>query len=231
MDDHERLRELERQFVLGCRNWYLLRLWEQCGSFDSSTIAERIRVAEEFLATEGRGGVIWAQGGWLYLIDHLVGRLSDDDPHIRGEAAIALGDLESGRAVPVLLERVQSPEITPHDRACAAWALGRIGRGRSDIVPVLLSVLEQSANSPDANELRRCAAEAVVGLSDNGDVLFAVARLCLIDPYFKCKLIGLELIERLGERGAELRPLIERLTNDNVESVISAARKAMSGST
>ncbi len=157
----------------------------------------------------------WAWGGWLYLIDHLIGRLNDDDPHIRGEAAIALGDLEreGGKAVPVLLQRVQSPEITPHDRACAAWALGRIGRGRNDVVPMLLNVLEQSADSPDADELRRCAAEAVEGLADDGDVLFAVARLCLIDPYYKCKLIGLGLIERLGERGAELRPLVERLVD------------------
>jgi len=183
------------------------------------------------LATEGRGGIFWAWGGWLYLIDHLTGRLTDDDPHIRSEAAIAIGDLEreNGKAVPVLLQRVHSSEITPHDRACAAWALGQVGRGRSEIVPILLSVLEQSADSTDANDLRRCAAEAIVGLSDNGDVLLAVARLCLIDPYFKCKLIGLDLIEKLGERGAELRPLIERLVVDEVDAVSAAARRITSG--
>ena len=225
MDDQDRLRELEGRFILGCRHWYLLRVWERYGSFESSTVAERIRVAEEVLATEGRGGVTWAQGGWLYLIDHLIGRLNDTDPHIRGEAAIALGDLESGRAVSVLLERVQSPAITPHDRACSAWALGRIGRGRNDIVPVLLNVFEQSVGSVDADELRRCSAEAIETLADDGEVLFAVARLCLVDAFYKCKLIGLGLIKNLGERAAELRPWIERLVVDEVEAVSVTARR------
>jgi len=225
MNDHERLRDLEGRFVLGCRNWFLLRLWERHRSFDSSTIGERIRIAEEVLTTKGRGGVTWAHGGWLYLIDHLIGRLHDDDPHIRGETAIALGDLENGRAVPVLLERVQSPEITPHDRACAAWALGRIGRGRSDVVAVLLKVLEQTAGSADTDELRRCAAEAVEGLTDGGEVLFAVARFCLLDPFYKCKLIGLGLIERLEVRRLELIPFVERLIRDEVKAVAEAARR------
>ena len=226
MDDHERLHELERQFILGCRNWYLLRLWERCGSFDSSTIAERISIAEKVLATEGRGGVTWAQGGWLYLIDHLIGRLNDNDPHVRSEAAIALGDLENGRPVPVLLQRVQSAEITPHDRACAAWALGRIGRGRSDVVPVLLEVIEQTASSADTDELRRCLAETIESLTDNEALLAVVARRCLTDPFYKCKLIGLGLIERLDdERRRKLIPFVKRLILDEVESVSTEAQR------
>lgn len=228
--DFERLRDLERQFVLGCRNWYLLRVWERHGSFESSTVTERIRVAEEILATEGRGGVAWAQGGWVRLIDHLITRLNDDDPHIRSEAAIALGDLENGRAVPILLKRVQSAEITPHDRACAAWALGRIGRDRNGVVAVLLNVLEQTARSADTDELRRCAAEAVEALTDDGEVLFAVARICLIDSYYKCRLIGLGLVERLGDRRAELLPLVERLVRDEVEAVSTEAGRITSKS-
>lgn len=232
MNDHERLRELEDEFILGCRHWYLLRLWGRHRSFESSTIAERIQVAEEVLATEGRGGVTWAQGGWLYLIDHLIGRLNDDDPQIRSEAAIALGDLEqeNGRAVPELLERVQMTEVTPHDRACVAWALGRIGQGRNDIVPILVNVLEQTAGSADADELRRCAAEALEALTDDGEVLFAVARICLIDSYYKCRLIGLGLVERLGDRRAELLPLVERLVRDEVEAVSTEAGRITSKS-
>jgi hypothetical protein len=227
--DFQHLRELEGQFILGCRNWYLLRVWERHGSFESSTVAERIRVAELVLATEGRGGVAWAQGGWLRLIDHLIGRLNDNDPHIRGEAAIALGDLRSGWAIPVLLERIQSREVTPHDRACAAWALGRIGRGRNDVVSVLLKVMEQSADSTEADELRRCAAEAAQAIVDNGEVLFAFARLCLADSYYKCKLIGLDLTERLGERRAELLPLIELLIRHEIDAVAALARKTLTG--
>lgn len=231
MGDQERLHELERRFVLGCRSWYLLRLWERHRSFESSTVADRIQVAEEVLATDGRGGVTWAQGGWLYLIAHLIGRLNDDDPHIRGEAAIALGDLEqeNGRAVPVLLERVHSPQVTPHDRACAAWALGRIGRGRNDVVPVLLKVLGQFGGAIDAEELRRCAAEAIESLTDDDNTLFEVARYCLADAYYKCNLIGLGLIQRRGEQKDDLLPLVERLVMNPVQPVAVKARHILTG--
>jgi hypothetical protein len=225
--DLDRLRDLESRFVLGCRNWYLLLLWQRHRSFESSSVADRIRVAEEVLATEGRGGVAWAWGGWLALIEYLIGRLNDAEPSRREEATIALGDLdgEAGRAVSVLLERVQSAEITTHDRACAAWALGRIGRGQQAIVPILLSLLQEMAKRSDADELRRCAAEAIESLTDDDDTLLSVARLCLMDQYFKCKLIGLSLAERLGDRWSELRPLVEQFIDDEVEDVRAAARR------
>lgn len=225
--DIDRLRDLESRFVLGCRNWYLLLLWQRHGSFESSSVADRIRVAEEVLATEGRGGVTWAWGGWLAVIEHLVGRLNDTDPFVREEAAIALGDLdgEGGRAVSVLIERVRSAEVTTHDRACAAWALGRIGREQDAVVPILLSVLQESAKQSDADELRCCSAEAIEALTDDDDALLSVARLCLVDQFYKCKLIGLSLAERLGDQRPELRPLVEPLCDDEVEEVRAAAQR------
>jgi hypothetical protein len=62
-------------------------------------------------------------------------------------------------------------------------ATGREEMRRRLPVPVLLNVLEQSADSQDAGELRRCSAEAVETLTGDDQVLFAVARLCLVDPF------------------------------------------------
>jgi HEAT repeat protein len=225
--DLDRLRDLESRFVLGCRSWYLLLLWQRHGSFESSSVEDRIRIAEDVLATDGRGGVTWAWGGWLALIEHLIERLNVTDPFVREEAAIALGDLEGdgGRAVTVLLERVQSAEITTHDRACAAWALGRIGREQEVVVPILVGLLHEAAKQSDADELRRCLAEAIESLTDDDDLLLKVARLCLMDQFYKCKLIGLSLAERLGDQRPELRPLVEPMCDDEVEEVRAIARR------
>lgn len=226
MTDLDRLRELERQFVLGCRNWYVLWLWQRYRSFDSATVEDRIRVAEEVLGTPWRGGVAWAWGGSLALIDHLIGRLTDADPLIRQEAAIALGDFEGQgrRAVPALLDRLRSSAITFHDRACAAWALGKVGSATA-VVPALLEVLGGTADEPNADRLRRYAADAIVELTNDPDLLLSVARLCLVDRYFECRLLGLHLVETLGELGRELRLLVEPLVEDEVAEVREAARK------
>lgn len=50
--------------------------------------------------------------------------LGDTDPVLRRRAAWALGEFESRRAVPPLLERTRDPE--PGVRGTAAWALGEI---------------------------------------------------------------------------------------------------------
>jgi hypothetical protein len=46
-------------------------------------------------------------------------------------------------------------------------------------------------------------------LTSESDVLLQVARTCLKDRYFKCKMIGLDLIGRIDESGRELTPLAE----------------------
>ena len=71
-------------------------------------------------------------------LDQLLVELDDLDPIVRQEAAMALGDFcpKDHPAVNVLIERLHSPQQTPNDRTCAAWALGRIWgqgvRGRSN---------------------------------------------------------------------------------------------------
>ena len=125
------LRELEARLrtVSGAWSHYQLRLWQQCRSFDSAGIDDRIRVAKEVLAATHRGEWIWALGGWHMLFAEIQSKLDDPDPHIRGEAAIALADIgpRASRTIPLFLERLRSTNTTFHDRACAAWALPRIG--------------------------------------------------------------------------------------------------------
>lgn len=65
-------------------------------------------------------------------------------------------------------------------------------------------------------------------MSDDADALFTVARLCLVDPFYKCRLIGLGLTERHGKRGAELLPFAERLVDDEVDEVAVTARRITS---
>ena len=115
--------------------------------------------------------------------------------------------------------------MTLHDRACAAWALGKVGS--VEIVPQLLSVLRTAVDQPATDELRRCVAEAIEQLTSDTEILLQVARTCLVDRYFKCKLIGLNLKGRLGERGRELIPLVERLVQDELREVREEANRAL----
>ena len=182
MTDEERqlLRDLEDEFVVGCRYWYVLQLWQECGSFEASSIEDRIRVAYAVLKKAGEGGTQWVWTGWIELVDHLIERLEDPVAEVRQQAAIALGDLEDEgeRAVPVLLQRLQSSAITFHDRACAAWALGQIKHDSDQVVPALVAVLQETADQEEAGELRRYSAEAIERLTDDPDRAF-VGRSCL----------------------------------------------------
>ena len=99
------------------------------------------------------------------------------------EAAIALDDdcTKHHSDVDVLIERLRSSEQTSHDRSCAAWSLGRIGAKSRDIVPLLLEHL---------------TGEMAVSVR--------VAQHCLADKYWKCRMHGLVLGERLLKRQPDL---------------------------
>ena len=97
MTDEERqlLRDLEDEFVVGCRHWYVLKLWQECGSFEASSIEDRIRVACAVLDEAGAGGTQWVWTGWIELVNHLIERLDDPVAEVRQQAAIALGDCKT----------------------------------------------------------------------------------------------------------------------------------------
>jgi hypothetical protein len=97
-----------------------------------------------------------------------------------------------------------------------------------------LVVLDETANEAETDELRRCSVEAVESLTDSFRVLVQLARRCLLDRYWKGRMHGLMLAERLGERDRRLLPMlqpnVEPLLNDEVEEVREVARRIVRGS-
>jgi hypothetical protein len=169
------------------------------------------------------------------LLAEIESKLNDIDPHIRQDAAVALADLgpHAPAAIPLLLDRFRSPEETLHDRACAAWALPRIGVDGDQEVPLFLQVLDETADEPDADELRFRVAEAVEALSDSFRVLVPLARRCLRDRGWKSRVFGLALVERLGKRNRRLLEMllssVEPLLDDEVDEIREDARRIVDG--
>jgi len=130
-----------------------------------------------------------------------------------------------------LIERTSSSEHSIHDRACAASALGEIGAKAYEVVPMLLAVMEATKDQAEANELRYYAAYAIENLTGEIDVLVTVARLCLADCHWTCKMLGLALAERIIKRQPDLRssfvPLIRPLSDDVIEEIRTAARQLL----
>lgn len=79
-----------------------------------------------------------------------------------------------------------------------------------------------------------CAASAIENLTSELDVLLIVAQHCLVDRFWKCRVHGLFLAERLIKRQADLRDgfvsLIEPLLKDDVEEIREGARRVLDGS-
>lgn len=221
--------ELEARLksTFGAWSHYHLRLWRQLRSKDAAGIEDRIRVAKKVLAATHRGEWIWALGGWHMLLGEIQTKLNDSDQH-RQDAVIALVGfgLHARGAVPVLLDRLRSIESTVHDRTLAAWALPRIGADEGS-VSILMAVLDETADQSEAGELRLRLTEAVECLTDSLRVLVPLARRLLRDRSWKCRLQGLRLVERLGERDRRLLPMlvpnIVPLLDDEVNEVQAVA--------
>jgi len=160
-----------------------------------------------------------------HYLDQLLAKLDDLDPIVRRDAAMDLGDFcpKNHPAVNVLIERLRSPQQTLPDRACAALALGRIGAKACEVIPILLTLIEEMKDQADADALRLFAAEAIEKLTGEMDVLLPVACRCLADRFWKCRVSGLSLAERLLKRQPEvshrLVPLLEPLVNDEVDEI------------
>ena len=157
------------------------------------------------------------------------------ESHIRGDAILALTEFghHARDAVPMLLKLLSSSESTLHDKTGDAWALPRIGAADEESLPSLLTILDRSGEQTDAGELRRCVAEAIEQLTDSFRVLVPLARRCLSDPHWRCRLHGLVLVERLGKRHKRLLPMlvpnVEPLVDDEVEEIRAVAQRIEDG--
>ena len=227
LHDEKRLREVEAQVSSkGGSTIYRLRVWKECGSFDTASATDRIAIAEKCMFS---GGFCYQQSVHLQLVKLLIAKLSDPDPTIRAEAAIALRPFESeaSEAIPLLLERLRSLETTLEDRVLATNLLPHLGVPRG--VPALLSVLRESANEPEANEIRYRTARAIQQLTEARQALIPVVEICLEDHFWKCRREGLrlarKLITDLPYLGKFLLPIISPLKNDLIPEVRSLASK------
>jgi len=101
-------------------------------------------------------------------------------------------------------------------------------------VPILVALLEELQDQAEADEFRRYVAEAIERLTGDSDVLTNVARHCLRDRSWECRMKGLLIVEGLLKRQADLRvrfvPLIEPLVKDDVEEIRERARRFLDGS-
>lgn len=234
MPNYQQLREIESQ-LLWCREWYLLRLWQDCGSFDSASDFDRFQIAQEVLAESNDRTKEWALLGRGKLVDLLIEKLDDPDAMIRQEAFVSIGDHcpKNHHAIEVLIERLRSTDQTPHERACSAWALGKIGARPGEVVPILSAVIEETKDQADFDELRNRSAEAIENLTGEMDVLMKVAKHCVADRDWQCRMRGLFLVERLLKRQPELRdglvPLLEPLVEDEVEEIRAQALRMLIG--
>ena len=226
------LRELEARLrsISGCWSHYQLRLWQECRSIDAAGVEDRITFAKEVLAAPHRGEWIWALGGWHMLMGEIRAKLNAPDPHVRQDAAIALADygLHARAAVPDLLARLRLTESTIHDRTLAAWALPKIGADEGSI-SIFLAVLDETADQSESGELRQRLAEGIESMTNSFRVLVPLARRLLRDR--PCRLHGLQLVERLGERDRRLLPMlvpnVKPLLSDEVEEVTAIAQRIM----
>jgi hypothetical protein len=168
-------------------------------------------------------------------LDQFLIELDDPNPLVRQEAAIGLGDFcrIDHPCIDVLIERLRSSQQSHHDRACAAWSLGRIKAKAAEVIPILLTVIEETKDQAEAGELRRYAAEAVERLANDIDVLMSVAEHCIVDTAWECRMQGLFIARRLLKRLPELRddlvPLIEPLEEDETEEIREIARRLLIG--
>lgn len=170
-------------------------------------------------------------------IKQLVERLTDPDDEVRQEVAVEIALGESGEraspAIPVFLERLQSRAFTYHDRALAAWALPHLGADGSQIVPLLLRVLEETATQEEADQLRWCAAEAIRRLTTEVSVLAPLAKQCMGDTYWKCNLVGLFVAKQLIAENVELRKAFvsnaEPLSLSELDEIRDNAQQIISG--
>jgi len=140
----------------------------------------------------------------------LLERLEDEKWKVRKTAAFALGRLGDRRAVMPLLERLEDEKWEV--RKTAARALGELGDKRA-VLP-LVERLEDGER-----EVRKTAALALGRLGDQRAVLPLITRLSdsVLWVREKARASIKEIVNKLANKQAVLKKIIERLNDDRWE--------------
>jgi HEAT repeat protein len=135
--------------------------------------ADLVAVLDDRAAGPDRATACWLLGctGDERALAPLAAVLHDPDPRLRGEAARALGALDSPRAVPGLIAVLQT-DADPDTRMAAAYSLGLLGDQRA--VDPLLAKLADTGEDP---RVRGFAAEALIGPGERRAVPALIAAL------------------------------------------------------
>ena len=122
-------------------------------------------------------------------------RLADEDPAVRGAAAVGLGDLRGHEALAALLVAVEDAD--PHVRQMALTALGEVGDGRA--LPRVHRALR------DARPEMRYQAVIALGLLESDDATLAEAlTLAVADDDAQIRYIALRVLEEAVDAGRAL---------------------------
>ena len=97
------------------------------------------------------------------------------------------------------------------------------------MVPILLTLIDETKDQPEANESRYFAAESIERLTGEINVLTTIACRCLVDCFWQCRMRGLFVVERQPELRDSFVPIIELLVKDEVEEIRDLAREIVDG--
>jgi HEAT repeat protein len=141
--------------------------------------------------------------------------LRSQDPAVRQEAVIALGNLRDVRATRVVEEMLNDPDTVV--RANAAAALGKIG-DRS-VLPSLQKALS------DKKHLVRWDVVRALGTMGDSSVVPDLARVVVRDPNANVRRAAVEALGSIGDQSVV--PALIGALGDNDESVAYAASQRL----
>jgi HEAT repeat protein len=208
-------------------------------------------VTETYLLSPSVRSVVVAGAERVGADDYLVGRLSDRDLRVRGDASEALVR-RGAKAVPALVARLDDPD--PGNRRSAASTLARIGPAAVEAIPALLrlamedddeGVLETAGQAvgvvardhpgtvsdilvmleSPADSSRLAATRAAACLDDPRAVPPLMASLKHANP--KVREEAAESLGSLGKLATPALPALIEVLDDPEDEVRSEAREAI----
>ena len=175
--------------------------------------------------------------------DRLIRQLHDQDPNVRGNAAITLGQIGVGTrdAVPVLIQTLQDQKIEGFVRSSAAITLGQIGTEHG------VYVLIQALKNDQDTEVRKAAARAlgaignkaldavpilIQALNDQdrrvrGSVAYALGQIGTAEAIKAVEKAVSTLIQALKDRDAAVRDNAAEVLGMTGKSAVPALIQAL----